>query len=273
MGCSTEKNLTATEATAINSEQDFSVTVLAVEYAEGYGPAGKIAGVDSDAKKAARQVLLEARQAARQAEAAVRQADRDAAKAARLADREAAKAAREAARVAREAEREAKRIERQAEREAKRIERQAKLEAKDLENRFDSKEIGPHGGSLRVGSLMGAGGQDNIRAVLKVPNGALAEPLELTMELQGSTLSTINIVFGPALVFDLPATLVIHLGRKAIDLDLDAVVALHVSDDLDGDGQPDLVEEVPIRMAHGVLGLELQIAVPGFSRYSMGGGS
>lgn len=167
------------------------------------------------------------------------------------------------------AQRKVDRAARQAEREAKREERQRQ---RDLELRFDSERIGPDGGKLQVGTRAGKGGQDDIKAQLHVPELALNEPTELTMELQGNTLSTITLVFGPSLVFEQPARLNVFLGRDAVDLDLDTVVALHVTGDGDGDGAPDLIEEVPIRMARGIKGLEVQILVPGFSRYSLSNG-
>ena len=289
IGCSSESNPTTSAA---GGDEAFAVTVLSVQYADGFAPAAKVAGTDRDARtlaraeaRATREIEAAAREAAREAakiaretEAATREADRALAQAARAADREALKAARAAAQAARVAAREALRMEREAARAeaiaAREAERAARAEAreeaaiqKDLENRQDAREIGPSGGILRVGSKMGVGGRDDIRATLRIPENALDETLPLTMELQGSTLSDITLVFGPSLDFNEPARLVIRLGRAAVDLDQDTVIALHMS------GADGTVEEVPIRMATGVLGLELEIKVPGFSRYSLGGGA
>ena len=47
------------------------------------------------------------------------------------------------------------------------------------------------------------------------------------------------------------------------------MVGLHHSKKKDGDGE--LVEEMPLTIEPGRLGVEVRMHVPGFSRYSLGG--
>lgn len=109
--------------------------------------------------------------------------------------------------------------------------------------------------------------KDNLRAILEVPAGALDAPVEITMTLIGETLSELTVAFAPAgLVFLTPAELKVNVGNNLADLPVTQIRVDHVY--ADGTVESDVLTSV------GNTGStdSVYATVPGFSRYSMGGG-
>ena len=224
---------------------------------------------DRVARIAARQEQMAARQAERAAKIAARE-EQKAARAAKWAEQIAAW---EAEQAALKAAWEAERVGREEQQAAKRAERAAKRVARDLLRGTDSKMIGPEGGTLMVSYRGGRGGKDNVRARFTVPRNALPAPVEISMTLEVDTqdLSYVKVIFGPSgLKFDIPAQLKVKLGRDvAKGIGYQSMVGLHHSKKPDDAGE--LVEEVPLTIEPGWLDVEVQMQVPGFSRYSLAG--
>ena len=232
-----------------------------------------------------------ARIAAQEEQKAAREAERAAKIAAREAERAAKQAAREAEQAAREAERAAKQAAREAEQAAREAERAAKKATRELLRGTDSQFIGPEGGRLMVRYLGGKGGKDNVQAKFIVPRNALAAPTEISMTLEVDTqdMSYVKLIFTPSgLKFDIPAILKIKLGKDMAELlGFQSMVGLHAKkrpkpvgggddDDDDGDDDDDdddyeVDGEVPLTIEPEHYYVEVEMLVPGFSRYSLAG--
>ena len=133
------------------------------------------------------------------------------------------------------------------------------------EEKSAKKKIGKRGGSLKVDLRNERGGQDDIKVKFTVPKDALEENEEISMTVTGTTLSDLVIVFTPSgLIFREDARLDIKLGKDLVDLELDELVVAHT----DVNGTVTLFGLV-VKEDDEV---EISIRVPGFSRYSLGGG-
>ena len=101
----------------------------------------------------------------------------------------------------------------------------------------------------------------------KVNNNSLTKPVDITMITYGKTLSELVIVFAPAgLDFLIDAELYIKLGNNRVDLNVDTLKVNHEHHD-------GTVEDATItEIRKNDTNVELFVTVPGFSRYSLGGG-
>lgn len=106
-----------------------------------------------------------------------------------------------------------------------------------------------------------------LAARFNVRKGALEEPVLITMTVYGESLSDMVVAFQPAgLEFLEMAVLRLALGGAKVDLPLYDLHAWHIYND-------GTVEEVGFSILDEPNGILFKIDVPGFSRYSMGGGS
>jgi hypothetical protein len=120
-------------------------------------------------------------------------------------------------------------------------------------------DIGPSGGKVRIRERGKKGAF--LKVVLRVPRGAMVDQETVVMAVKGWNLSELVIGFGPSgLEFLKDARLSILLGNGQVDLDLSTLEAYH-------DGQ-----EVPVQV-RGSRKVRIWVKVPGFSRYSLGGGN
>lgn len=106
---------------------------------------------------------------------------------------------------------------------------------------------------------------DDLYVSLTVPNGAVPEPVEVTMTVIGNRLSDLVIAFQPGgLVFDRPASLWVKLGVDLVDVDTTALTVWHEY----ADGT---VEETKLLTTHEFKNgyYEFSAEVPGFSRYGL----
>jgi hypothetical protein len=175
--------------------------------------------------------------------------------------------------------------------------RVAKLAAIPEEGRSDSKVFDLTGGQITIRDRA-AKEKKRLITTLAVPPLAVAEPVLITMTVYGNTLSELVIAFAPeGLIFSLPASLQIEIGRKRVDLPLDQLIAWHIHGDgsaeqarilsvhLCEDGDPVDEEDGEEDESGGDKGdkgdkddgvdcdsARILISVPGFSRYSLGGG-
>jgi hypothetical protein len=121
---------------------------------------------------------------------------------------------------------------------------------------------------------------DQTNAALKalVPRGgnALDDDVEITMTVYGQTLSELVIAFEPGgLDFLIAAELEIAVGLDKVDIDLGDLAAYHASqeDYNDNDENDWQEEEIDIEeLYEGSEEIKFIIEIPGFSRYSTGGG-
>lgn len=166
------------------------------------------------------------------------------------------------------------RADREAEGEAREPQRAEKKAAGERLRGTASSVIGPEGGTLWVSYRGGRGGKDDVEVQFIVPKNALTEPQDISVTLTVDTedLSYIMVTFTPSgLNFKLPAKLKIKLGKDLIEgIGYESMVGLHRSKRSDDDGE--LVEVVPLIIQPGDIYTEVQMNVPGFSRYSLGPG-
>lgn len=153
---------------------------------------------------------------------------------------------------------------------ARQAKKDARAEARAAKWLEDSGSFGPEGGTLKVGDKLGPGGKDDVRVLFIVPEGSLspeASPVFITMSLEVSEdLSQMTLNFGPSgTEFNPPAKLKIKLGKETAEaLGFQSMIGLHFSGDK--------VDEIPLRIEPGRKDVEVFLKVPGFSRYSLGGG-
>ena len=247
-------------------------------------PAGKALGGDNAAKelekaakkaeKAAEKAEEAAEKAAEKAEEAAERAAKKAEKAARLAERAADEATRNAAERAEEAAEEAAKAADEAAEAAEAAEEagNAAREAADLAGAIDlqgvrtaSATIGPEGGTLLV-ELEGPArnSHDDLRVRFHVPEESLSGPEDITMEVIGSTLSELVIVFSPkGTDFDPAAKLQVHMGKDLVDIDIIDLQVRHTY----GDGSSKSAAVQADKKVKSNFGFV--ITVLGFSRYSL----
>ncbi len=130
----------------------------------------------------------------------------------------------------------------------------------------DSEVIGPRGDKLEVEDKGGRGGKDDLKVTFSVPKKALEKEVEITMWVYGRTLSELVVAFEPSgLVFLKDAKLQIHLGKDLVDLDLSHLEGTHHY----GDGSSEEAE-IQVEKAGGGA-YNVNVRIPGFSRYTLGG--
>ncbi len=131
--------------------------------------------------------------------------------------------------------------------------------------------IGPKGGKLKIKDKGPKENEDGSKAhaslsvELQIPRGALDDEEEISMSVSGYLLSELVIAFAPSgLEFATDARLKIKLGRDRVDLDAATLYGVHMTEA--GETQIVLVE-VEVKGSGDV---NLNVRVPGFSRYSLG---
>lgn len=133
-------------------------------------------------------------------------------------------------------------------------------------NRAKTKTIGRKGGVIRVGHKTFNHGDYTLRAEFKVPKGALDERVPISMTLVGNTLEDLVVEFAPAgLVFKKGAILTLKVGKRRAPANLDGMEVLHIHED-------GTVERARWKYDVKELGFVIDMGVPGFSKYSSGGG-
>lgn len=98
--------------------------------------------------------------------------------------------------------------------------------------------------------------------------GDIADPDEvlITMAVFGNTLSELIVDFGPGgLLFDPNSWLSLSLGWDLVDIPAEGLVVWHIHDD-------GMIEQAEVVVRQTDSGIKIHVVVPGFSRYSMGGG-
>ena len=131
------------------------------------------------------------------------------------------------------------------------------VSAKTTESHLISETFGSRGGHITVQD-------ERLKIVFDVPRKALQTPTLIEMEVSGSTLSGLEVRFGPSgLNFERLCTLDLKLYGDAIDVPLEELEAVH----LGGDGTEDQAGIVKLNYDPNGNTLHLQVEVPGFSRY------
>ncbi|MFH1568007.1 MAG: hypothetical protein ABIL09_08385 [Gemmatimonadota bacterium] len=190
-----------------------------------------------------------------------------------LADKAARKAARDAAKALKDAAKDATQAAEEASQAAAKVAVETGLEAEEpgaadyTSTVTVSGTIGPKGGRLQLVDT-GLGEDDELVAVLHIPARALTEPTDITMTVSGYWLKDVQIDFGPdGLTFLKDATLVVHIGKDRVDVDVQSglIKVIHTSDD-------GTVHEMTGTAVVGKT-INLILKVPGFSVYSLGGGA
>lgn len=126
--------------------------------------------------------------------------------------------------------------------------------------------FGVEGGELEIEKTNGEGITDDLKVIFRTAEGALTEDVLITMAVYGETMSDLVVAFGPSgLVFLVEAELDIRLGRERVDMNLEELIVWHIHDD-------GLVEMATHRAKDWGDIVRIQVDVPGFSRFSMGGG-
>lgn len=253
-GCGVDSSPVATDVE--QSDADAGSTLLTFSLGKPQ-PAAKVLGGDKEQKKAEREKKKAERQAAQKKKQEERQAER-----------EQKQEERQAAREQKQEERQAAQEQKKAEREKKQEERRKKADERAFErSRIQGDYIGPKGGIITVGHEFGPGASDDLVVDFVVPERALDEPTRIKVTLHGDRLENLAIEFAPAgLVFNTPAELWIKIGKGRVhSSDLEDLLILHQYED----GK---VEEYGVEVDEEEEKYWLLIKVPGFSRYSMGGG-
>jgi hypothetical protein len=125
--------------------------------------------------------------------------------------------------------------------------------------------IGPDGGVIKCETQ--GGPKKGASATFHVPAGALKTPVEITMELVVEADGTITVLFAPGgLVFDVLSSLEVRVSETAYPQGITSFTAQHIY----ADGT---VESVPMTVDQTSDFYRFYLYVPGFSRYSMGGGN
>jgi hypothetical protein len=122
-------------------------------------------------------------------------------------------------------------------------------------------------GVIQIDEEMGPSSRDDIDIAFSVSRGAIEKPVLITMTLYGETLSNMVVAFQPAgLKFLEMADLRLAVGDELVDLPLEDLHAWHIYSD-------GTTEEVRFSIVDQGNGILFKIDVPGFSRYSIGGGT
>jgi len=121
------------------------------------------------------------------------------------------------------------------------------------------------GGWLKFQDKNQPGNDDDLKVELMVGANALESDVTITMTVYGNTLSDLVVAFDPGgLIFLEDALLEIWLGEYLVDIDPDSIVVHHEYSD-------GTVEEAVIFSAeYSPPAFKILVAVPGFSRYTLG---
>lgn len=110
---------------------------------------------------------------------------------------------------------------------------------------------------------------DDMKAALAVDPFAVEEDVEITMKVSGETLSDLAVTFQPGgLKFAQPALLTVKLGSERVTGEVHSLVVKHEY----ADGTVETAEISKIKTQKEGDITMISVVVPGFSRYSMGGG-
>lgn len=144
----------------------------------------------------------------------------------------------------------------------------AKTTAIPAEGRTISKVFDANHNGMEIFDNNGTDHQlDDIIVFFTIPDHALDHSVEISMTVYGNTLEDMVIAFEPGgLNFLHHATLGLHLGHNLVHTPLDQLAAWHEHDD----GSVEEADIFWLRVTHAKV--KMKIAVPGFSRYSPGGG-
>jgi len=145
-------------------------------------------------------------------------------------------------------------------------------------------------GSIEIYEAEGQGVKDDLRVTFSVLPGALPSAEFISMTVFGQSLSNIVAAFQPSgLVFRKEAVLELGLGIERMDMSLSSLLVWHIH----GDGSVEQARIIAIHQyveENGELRevnvtsdiadmdeddadfITIEIAVPGFSRYALGGG-
>jgi len=157
----------------------------------------------------------------------------------------------------------------------------AKLATIPPEGRSKSEIFGASATELEIKDKNGWGYKDDLKVKFSTRDGALDSEVEITMTVYGNVLSEIVAAFQPGgLIFLRPATLELELGADLVDLPLDNLQVWHIHDDgtveeaeiLSIRGYDEDDEEWVEENLDGADFVNIEVVVPGFSRYSPGGG-
>lgn len=136
--------------------------------------------------------------------------------------------------------------------------------------KFDIAEPNGHGHAddLEVGFWVPVGAVGGTNAADPfAPTDTAADSVYITMTVYGNTLSTLIVEFEPdGFEFVIPALLGLRLGWDLVDMDLDDLVVWHIH----GDGT---AEPAEIEIIKSDRNATILVDVPGFSKYSGGGGT
>lgn len=120
---------------------------------------------------------------------------------------------------------------------------------------------------LRVNKSMGSGTENEIDVSFNVRKGSVPATVDIAMTVVGESLETLVIAFEPAgLEFYEPAELKLKIGAALIGTMPDDLQVRHIR----SDGSEELA--TILRLKEKKDSLEIIIEIPGFSRYSPGGG-
>lgn len=121
------------------------------------------------------------------------------------------------------------------------------------------------GGKLGFADDNRSGSGDDVGVTFRVSRKALDADVTIHMTVYGNTMSNLVVAFEPGgLIFREDAELEIQLGADLIDLDTKSIVVHHTYND-------GTVEEAVVYSSeYSEKAFKIKVAVPGFSRYSLG---
>lgn len=124
---------------------------------------------------------------------------------------------------------------------------------------------------LKIKKEQQAGSEDDIEVRFKVPKGAVMEEVDIAMTILGDDMASLIIAFEPqGLMFDELAVLKLKIGGDLYEQLPDDLIVNHIYKNEAG---YEIEEELDIlKLKEKKSSLEIWFYVPGFSRYSMGGG-
>ena len=146
--------------------------------------------------------------------------------------------------------------------------RAAKVSAIPAQGRTVSKVFDANHNAFEIFDANGTDHRlDDITVFFTVPDHALDHPVEITMTVYGNTLEEMVVVFEPGgLTFLHHATLGVFMGHNLVHTPHNQLKAWHEH----GDGSVEEANIFWLKVTDAKV--KMKIAVPGFSRYSPGGG-
>lgn len=144
--------------------------------------------------------------------------------------------------------------------------RAAKIATIPTEGVTVSDLFGLTGGTIQVKDDNGNGPKDDLRVTFTVPDNALNLPTNITMTVYGNTLEDLVVEFQPSgLVFLQDAELDLRFGTDLVSTPFNQIVVWHEYSD------GTVVPATFSKYNSGNI-IRLKIDIPGFSKYSSGGG-